>query len=594
MIEDHIVVFAILGCALALFIWDRWRYDVIAFGALIVAALTEVVPTEEVFSGFGHPAVITVAMVLVISRALQNSGLLDVVARRLLRYTRLPILHMTLMMGLGAFISGFMNNVGALALLMPLAVRNARASGQPPSLLLMPLSFGTLLGGLMTEIGTPPNIIIANYRADIGAAPFSMFDFTPVGAITAVAGIAFIALIGWRLVPRHRRGRQSTEDAFEIRDYVSELKIGARSELIGTAVRELESRSKGQVAVIGVIRGEQRAYSNLRMLELQADDIVIVRADPTDLRALVGQPDVEFVGSEDFKFGDLRNDEIGLMELVVQPGARIENRSAARLNFRRRFRVNLLAIAREGQAIKRRLGDVPFAAGDVLLLQGEREALPDIAREMGCLPLATRSLDLTRSPNVWVPLVLFIGAIALTSSGLTSPAVAFSLAVGGMVISGAITPLRAYEAVDWPIIVLLGSMIPLGDALETTGGTAVIADLVLMAGNAVPHVVILALVMGVTMALTNVMNNAATAVVMAPIAAQIAISLGVSVDPFLIAVAIGASCAFLTPIGHQNNVLVMGPGGYRFGDYWRLGLPLSALVMAVSIPVILVVWPLGG
>ncbi len=594
MTTEQIIIFAVLGIALVLFVWGRFRYDIVACGALLTATLAGVVPAGDAFSGFGHPAVITVAAVLVISQALQNSGLLDIVAARLAGLTGNTMVHIALMTGVGALISGFMNNVGALALLMPLALRNARANGQSPSHILMPLSFGTILGGLTTQIGTPPNIIVANYRAGAAGEPFSMFDYSPVGALVAIAGVIFVVLIGWRLVPTDRRGRQSAEEAFEIRDYMTELKIGEGAKLIGTTVRDLEKDHGDTVAVVGIIRGHARFYSSLRMMEIAQGDIVIVRGDPADLKNLVGKTGIDFVGRADFDTQDLRSEDVGLMEMVVQPGAAVENRSAARLHFRRRYGANLLAIAREGRPIKRRLGEVPFVAGDVLLVQGELDALPDVAREMGCLPLATRALSLTANRNIWLPLAIFIGAIALTAAGVTTAAVAFALAVGVMVVSGTITPRAMYQSIDWPVIALLATMIPLGGALEATGGTALIAGLVLDVGAALDPVIILAIVLVVTMTLSDIMNNAATAVVMAPISAQIAIALGVSPDPFLMAVAIGASCAFLTPIGHQNNVLVMGPGGYRFGDYWRMGLPLEILIVAVAVPLIVIVWPLGG
>ncbi|MGF1623551.1 MAG: SLC13 family permease, partial [Alphaproteobacteria bacterium] len=571
MTADQMIIFAVLAGALVLFIWAPVRFDVAAFTALMAATLLQVVPPEEAFAGFGHPAVITVATVLIMSRALQDSGVLDYAATGLLRWVRGPVSLIAVLTFVGALLSGFMNNVGALALLMPLALRASREVGAQPSHVLMPLAFGTILGGLTTLIGTPPNILVASYRARLGDAPFGMFDFTPVGVVVAAAGVVFIVLVGWRLVPKNRRGKQSADALFQIGDYVSELRIGEESKLVGAELRELEAQAEHQVMVVGLIRGAQRRYASLRMEKIEAGDILIVRADPTDLDKLVGQSGVDFVGREDFDLGDLRSDEVGVIEAVVQPRSRLEGRSADRMRLRRRYGINLLAIAREGVPFRHRLGQVQFSAGDVLLLHGEVDALPDIVREIGCLPLAPRALLLTVQRRVWLPVLVFLAALLLSAFGVLPVQVAFGVAVVVMIVGQSITARAAYDAIDWPVIILLGSMIPLGGALETSGGSQLIADGVLSLAGTLDPVVILILVMVVTMTLSDIMNNAATVVVMAPIAATIAIRLGVDIDAFLMAVAIGGSCSFLTPIGHQNNVLVMGPGGYKFGDYWRVG-----------------------
>lgn len=592
MTTDQIIILAVLGSALVLFIRGPIRFDVTAFAALMAATVLEVVPAHEAFAGFGHPAVITVAAVLILSRALQDSGVLDYAAGWMLHLVKGPVALITMLTLVGAAISGFMNNVGALALLMPLALRTAREVGAQPSHVLMPLAFGTILGGLTTMIGTPPNLLVANYRNRIDDAPFTMFDFAPVGVAVAVAGVVFIVLVGWRLVPKDRRGKQSSDEVFQIREYISELRIGEQSKLIGTELRELEAQAERQIIVVGLIRGEQRRYANLRMERIVAGDILIIRADPSYLRKLVGQSGVDFVGREDFDPGDLRSDEVGVIEAVVQPGSRLEGRSTDRLRLRRRYGVNLLAIAREGVPFRHRLEQVRFSAGDVLLLHGEVDALPDIVREIGCLPLAPRALTLTAQRRLWLPVVLLAAALGLAAFAVLPVQIAFGLAVVAMIVGQSITARTAYEAIDWPVIVLLASMIPLGRAFETTGSSQLIADGVLALAGALDPVVILMLVMVVTMTLSDIMNNAATVVVMTPIAATIASQLGVNVDTFLMAVAIGASSSFLTPIGHQNNVLVMGPGGYKFGDYWRVGLPLEIVIVAVATPMLLLVWPL--
>ncbi len=588
MTADQILIFAILGLTLVFFLWGRWRYDIVAFTALIVGVLAGVVPTDRAFLGFGHPAVITVATVLVISKALQISGAINHLADVVCRAATTPVTQMGTLSGVGAALSAFMNNVGALALMMPLALRIS----ERPATVLMPLSFATILGGLVTLIGTPPNIIIATIRADTGDAPFSMFDFAPVGAPVALIGLGFVLLVGWRLIPKDRVARRSTEEMFKVDTYIVEARVIETSELIGKPVNEVEKIGEERSIVIGLLRDNRRQLTRVGREPLRAGDVLMIRADPSTIDELIKKAGLELTGEKHLSEENLRSDEIGLIEAVVPPGSRIEGRNAHELQLRRHFGVALIALAREGHAIRERLATVRFRAGDVLLLQGEEENLPNAVADLGCLPLAQRGLSLGRSGKIWIPVVVFALAIAVTAVGALPVHVSFAAAVASLVLLNRITMREAYEAIDWPVIILLGAMIPLGNALQSTGGTALIASSIAGLAGAVPTFVIVAVLLIVTMTLSDLMNNAATAIVMAPIGVAIAQRLGVNSDPFLMATAIGASCAFLTPIGHQNNVLVMGPGGYRFGDYWRMGLPLEALIVVVSVPLILWVWPL--
>ncbi len=588
MTADQITIFAILGLTLVFFMWGRWRYDIVAFSALMVGVLAGVVPTQTAFLGFGHPAVITVATVLVISRALQISGAINHLADVICRAAKTPLAQMGTLSGVGAGLSAFMNNVGALALLMPLALRIS----ERPTTVLMPLSFATILGGLVTLIGTPPNIIIATIRSDTAGAPFAMFDFAPVGLPVALIGLGFVLVVGWRLIPRDRVARRSPEEMFEVDTYIVEARVTEASELIGKPVHEVEKAGDERSIVVGLLRDDRRHLTRLGREPLRAGDILMIRADPSTIDELIRKAGLELTGEQQLSEEKLRSDEIGLIEAVVPPGARIEGRNAHELHLRRQFGVALIALAREGHAIRERLATVRFRAGDVLLLQGVEDNLPNAVAELGCLPLAHRGLSLGRSGKIWIPVAVFALAIAVTAAGALPVHVSFGAAVAVLVLANRITMREAYEAIDWPVIILLGAMIPLGNALQSTGGTALIAGGIVGLAGAFPVWILLALVLIVTMTLSDLMNNAATAIVMAPIAIGIAGQIGVSADPFLMATAIGASCAFLTPIGHQNNVLVMGPGGYRFGDYWRMGLPLEALIVVVSIPLILWAWPL--
>jgi di/tricarboxylate transporter len=586
---QQIIVFAVLAAALALFIWGRWRYDIVALLALLAVTVTGIIPAEQAFAGFGHPAVITVAAVLVVSRGLRNSGVVDLLAKPLLRVGKQPSVQVGALGSLVAALSAFMNNVGALALLMPVAIRMARKNGRSPSLLLMPLAFGSLLGGLITLIGTPPNIIIATFRAETGAEPFRMFDFAPVGLGVAIAGLLFIALIGWRLVPQ-RKGAASREEMFEIGDYVTEVIVPADSKLVGKRLRDLGSVSEAEVVVIALLRGKRRLNNPTSFEVMRADDVLVVEANSEDLRELVDAARLTLSGSR--KLGEEALESGSLMEAVVMADSPLIRQTARRLNLRWRYGVNLLGVARMGSRIHRRLRDIRFQAGDVLLLQGPAETFSATLSTLGCLPLAGRGLSLGQPRRVGLGLGIFGAALLLAAVGLLPIQVTFVGAAVAMVLVQIISLGEAYESIDWSIIVLLGAMIPVGQALETSGGAERIAAATLAISGQMPPVISLLIILVATMFLSDLVNNATAAVLMAPIAISVAQGMDASIDPFLMAVAIGASCAFLTPIGHQSNTLVMGPGGYQFGDYWRMGLLLEVIIVVVAIPLIMRFWPL--
>jgi len=586
---DQIAIFTILPAALVLFIWGRWRYDVVAAMALMAAVLAGVVPADQAFMGFGHPAVVTVAAVLALSRALTRSGFADLIADRLFRLARGPGGQRVALWVAGAGLSAFMNNVGALTLLMPVSITAARRSGEPASRALMPLAFATILGGMVTLIGTPPNVIISTYRKSTEGQAFGMFDFTPVGLTLAAAGLLYLTVIGWRLIPRHRKGKADA-DLFEVGSYVSELRVAEESPAVGEPVAEFEKRTEEPVNVIGIIRGGRRLVQRLKAERVRADDVLLVQASSVALKEAATLPGVELVGSEDLA-EDLKKVDTGVLEAVVAPQGRLVGATPISLRLRSQYGINLLAVAREGRPFMARLANVRIRPGDVLLLEGDAETMQTVAVSLGCLPLASRGLHF--SPRrVVLPAAVFMAAVASTAVGILPAAMALGLAVLVLVLAEFLPVRELYEAIDWPVLMLLGALIPVGGALRDTGAAALIADWVVTAAANLSPLVILGLVLVVTMALTDLMNNAATAVVMAPIAADIAHRLGASTDPFLMAVAVGASCAFLTPIGHQNNTLVMGPGGYRFTDYWRVGLPLDIIIVAIAVPLIPRVWPL--
>jgi len=615
MTGEQLIVFGVLAATLVLFVWNRWRYDLVALAALLACALTGVVPAEEVFAGLGHPAVISVAAVLVLSRGLLNAGVVDSVARRLMQVGERPWAQVAALTGIVALSSGFMNNVGALALFMPVAIWMSRQSGRSPSYLLMPLAFGSLLGGTLTLIGTPPNLIIAGYRAEAGEAPFGMFAFLPVGAAVTVAGVLFIALLGWRLVPR-RQEQEGNGDLFEISAYLTEVRVPEGCKYAGRTLHALIGavQDEADVQVIALIRGDERQRMPSTYEVLREGDILLVEADSDSLKALLDVTGVELaadVEEQENKAHDeqeaaeqaveqekaeknhkSRHGELTLAEAIVSPGSMLVGTSASGLDLRERHGVNVLAVARQGQRLRQRLGEIRFAAGDILLLQAREDALQSSLNSLGCLPLASRGLSITTPRNVMLASAIFAFTLASIAFGLLPAATALVTGALVMILVGLIPLGRIYESIDMPVIVLVAAMLPVGQALETTGGSQLIADALLELGQSLPAAATLALLMVAVMLISNVVNNAAAAVLAAPVAISLARGMDASVDPFLMAVAIGASCAFLTPIGHQSNTLVMAPGGYRFGDYWRLGLPLSILVVLCAVPAILWIWPL--
>ena len=619
MTLEQAIILLIVALLVGGFLWARWRHDLVAVGALLACVITGLVSTDAAFSGFGHPAVITVACVLIMSKALQMSGAVDVIARLAIPSKAGPTLSLAALMGIGALLSGFMNNVGAMALLMPVALKTAARLELPPGRLLMPLAFGTILGGMTTLIGTPPNLIVSGYRstAGLGSGPFGMFDFSAIGVPVAVLGIVFIALVGWRLVPSRK---QAGIDGFDTGAYLTEARILEDGASAGKTLGETEKvLEEAGAQVVGLVRNEMRINAPNPQRTLLAGDILVIEATADTLATLLSslglkleeagrpaKPGAQEEGSI-AESGDDEDDEdddaskpapsdasaeIVLIELVVLPGASLAGRSAIDINLRTRYGLNLLAVSRQGNRSIERLRALALRPGDILLLQGPPAAISEFATDTGCVPLAERDLLIPNKRKAILTSLIMLLAVGVAAAGLLPASISFMAGVLVILLLRLLPLRQVYEAVDWPVIVLLGALFPVANALQTTGA----ADLVARAlmgwianGNAT---IALALVLVVTMFLSDVMNNAATAAVMCPVAIGSASTLGVDPDAFLMAVAIGASCAFLTPIGHQNNTLILGPGGFRFGDYWKLGLPLELLVVAISLPLLHIVWPL--
>jgi di/tricarboxylate transporter len=484
-----------------------------------------------------------------------------------------------------------MNNVAALALLMPIDIQATRRAKRSPAITLMPLSFATILGGMVTLIGTPTNIVIATFREDALGEPYQMFDFAPVGIVVALTGILFVTLIGWRLIPVERGKHDSAKDLLDLKGYVAEAKVKETSKTIGKSLRELDNLTEEyDVNAVGLVRLGKRLPGMARDEEIRKSDLIVIEGGPEAIDQFVGAAGLTFVKSE--KFEGVTAEALVLMEVVVPEGARIEGQSAMDLRLLNRQAVTLLGISRGGTRIRERIRKENIQVGDILLLLGQEDHLPDVAEWLGCLPIAERGLEVKQRSKAWTAVGVFGAAIVSASLGWVYLPLALAAVVVIYILLKIVPIAQVYGSVEWSVIVLLGSMIPIGAALETSGGAALIAGGMLNLTDGLPTVAVLTLLMIVTMTLSDMLNNVATALIAAPIAIGIAQGLNANPDSFLMAVAVAASCAFLTPIGHKNNTIIMGPGGYKFGDYWRMGLPLEILVIAVSIPVILIVWPL--
>lgn len=621
---DQISIVVILAASVLMFLWGRWRHDMVAVGALMAGVLSGLISPEDAFLGFAHPAVVTVACVLVLSRGLQTSGAVDVLTRRVLPAKAGVTLSLVTLVGLGAVLSSFMNNVGAMALLMPVSIQLARRLALPPGQVLMPLAFGTILGGMTTLIGTPPNLIVSGFRSQSGEGAFGMFDFTRVGLVVAVGGVAFVVLLARWLVPERR---PVGIEGFVSGAYLTEARVPMDSRVVGQTLFDLEKTLEDADAqVIGLVHQEVRMTAPHPRQRVRAGDILVIEAEAEALATVLSALGLKLEeakspkeresadsdkasgkrasgpqkaadenpggGEDKSEDKSAASGEAALMELAVLPGSTLVGRSAQNLLLRTRYGLNLLAVSRQGKQSLRRLRSLALRSGDLLLLQGPPEAISEFATDYGCVPLAERQLRIPDRRKVWEAGLIMALAVGIAAIGLLPASVSFALGVLASMVLRTVPPRAAYEAIDWPVIVLLGAMIPVAGAMESTGTAALMAQFLMenvAQGNAALG---LALVMVISMSLSDLMNNAATAAVMCPIAIGTATVLGVSADAFLMAVAIGSSCAFLTPVGHQNNTLILGPGGFRFGDFWRLGLPLELVVMAIAIPMLLWVWPL--
>lgn len=591
MTLDQSLSIAVITTMMALFVWGRLRYDVVAALALLAALALGLVPAKDAFKGFSDDIVIIVGSALVVSAAVARSGIIERALSHVAPYVRSTQMQISLLVFSVAVMSAIIKNIGALAMMLPIAYQLARKGGKSPSIFLMPMAFASLLGGIVTLVGTSPNIIVARVREELTGRPFEMFDFAPVGLGLALAGCLFLC-VGYRLLPRDRQGAASLEQALDISDYVTEVQVPQRSALAGKTISELKANAEGEVDVVAILRSKTRLSAPFPDAGLRPGDILLLRGEPKALERVVAQGGLQLDADQRPTHSTGALDQITVSEAIVGPVSLLTGRSVGEIELHERYRVNLLAVSRSGERFRERLRNITLRTGDVVVLQGDEKILPERMRELGLMPLAERALTLGSARRGWVTGAILLATVIAIAFNLVPVSVAFFAAAALLVTFRAISPRDAYDSIEWPILVMLAALIPVSDTLRSTGTTDLLAGWLASVGMHLPGWGAVALILVSAMAVTPFLNNAATVLVMAPIGASFAKSLGYSPDAFLMAVAIDAACDFLTPIGHQCNTLVMGPGGYRFGDYARLGAPLSLLVILLGVPLIMLVWPL--
>lgn len=594
MTQPQLLSVTLITLMMAAFLWGKLRYDVVALIALLVGLSIGVVPVAEAFKGFSDDIVIIVGSALVMSAAVARSKLIERALSRVSPSLDSIQVQVVVLLVAVAVLSAFIKNIGALAMMLPIAYQLARKNGKSPSVFLMPMAFGSLLGGIVTLVGTSPNVIVARVREELTGEPFGMFDFAPVGIVIALAGCAFLA-VGYRLLPEDRRGAASLDAALDIKDYVTEARVGEKSTVAAKSVADLRKLGADEVDIISIMRGEKLLPAPLPDATFRSGDVLLLRGESDALERVVAEGELDLVGKDrkERKVAETGNEATErVSEAVIAPGSVLVGHTAGYLDLHARHGVNVLAISRSGERLKDRLRDIRLRSGDVVVVQGAEDLLPETLADLGLLPLANRPVALGSTRRAWTTGVILLGTVAALAFSLAAVPIVFFAAAVSLIACGAL-PLRdAYSNVEAPILVMLAALIPVSDSLRSTGATDVFAGFLANIGSSLPGWASVGLILIAAMAVTPFLNNAATVLVMAPIGAGFATQLGYRPDAFLMAVAIGAACDFLTPIGHQCNTLVMGPGGYRFSDYARLGAPLSVLVILLAVPAILIVFPL--
>ncbi|TXT60648.1 MAG: Potassium transporter TrkA [Promethearchaeota archaeon] len=584
-----IILFIVIIVMLILFIWDYWRYDIVALMALFFIAVVGIINYDQVFLGFSHSAIITVVAILVVSSGLNNSGLTDLISKMLSKVSNNTFIQLFVILITVTILSAFINNIGALVLLMPLTTRLAKKNDKHPAIYLLPLAFGSQFGGWITLIATPPNLIISSFRERSGLGPFNMFDFTVVGIGISIVCILFIVTIGWRLIPQ-REVPNKKSALSQINEYLTEVRVTEESKIRGKRIYDISKSTSAEINIVTLIREGSKILAPSNLKTLREDDILIIKGHPRDIKTLINDTRLQLTEEREFKKEILGSEEVNVMEVVVGPNSILNRETVKSIDLFNTYGLNLLAVSHHEKNLYTRLKNIKLKVGDILMIQGRKDIIDLKISELGCLPLAEREIGFGKTSKLYIALAIFITAVIITALNILPPHIAFSIAALAMILSGVLSLQEAYKSINWPVIILLGALIPFGIALETTGGSEFITSILLESGIIINPIFALIIILLITTLLANIVNNV-DVIIMTPIAITIATALQVSIDPFLIAVLIGASSPFFTPIGHHSNILVMGPSGLKFGDYWRLGIFIEIIIIFVGVPLILLFFP---
>ena len=585
------LAFGLVGLTIGAFIWGRFRYDLVAVVALVAGLAIGIIPAEAAFDGFKNDVTVIIACALIVSAAFARSGVIELAMRRVMPLLKTERSQVPVLTGAVTLLSMATKNVGALAIMMPVALQVARQTKSSASRLLMPMAFGAMAGGMVTLVGTAPNIIVAEVRQSIVGKPFSMFDYAPVGLALTLIALAFLAF-GYRLLPRDRQGATSMSAALAANAYATEVRAPEGWAPESMTVSALGALGDGEVKIMALIRSGKRRLNPRGNVVVKSGDALLIEGEQQALEGFVSRAQMNLIRDDRPVPIATASEEIAIVEAVIGRNSPLQGQSVRSSNLYGQHGINLLGVSRSGFQLTQHLRTAKLAPGDIILLQGAEQALPVALRALDLLPLAERQVQLGSVRRRFMPAVVLACAMTLVGLGLVPVAVAFFGAAVVIVALGGLKMREAYAALDGPLLVLIAALIPVSDAIQSTGGSDLIAGLLRHVFTGLPGVVAIAGVMLASMAVTPFLNNAATVLIVAPIGATLAKQLGYNPDPFLMAVAVGAACDFLTPIGHQCNTLVMGPGGYKFSDYPRLGAPLSALVLVTGPSLILLFWPL--
>lgn len=570
------IIIAIIFLGLGLLIWNKLRYDIIALLLLFLALILKVVKYQDAYLGFMNPAVISVACIMVISKSFIHSNVLYLFMEKSSKWMGSQIGYVALLVSMTTLFSMFMNNVGALSLVLPIALKTAEEMGHSKSSVLMPIAFGAGLGGLCTAFGTPPNLLISNFRVQASGKPFSVFDFAPVGLSVSVIGVLFLIFLGWRIVNTKRKEKKTSLSDI----YICQVTISTSSIFIGKSLSEVIKILSPRYSVHSFYRkGKKISPLDEKLL---AHDRLILETKLSHIDTLVHKYKTVFEAEKETS--SVANNLAKAVVLKNSPLVGKDLKKAAQ------FSGNSFHIVGIKKSIENQQGYIE--PGDEVLVTSKEEI---VNSKMSFVKIGLLDrLDPIKEIKFknFIPFIFFGLAIALNILKILPLQIALSFAVILILLTKALPMSILYESVNWPVIILLGAMIPIANSFQTSGGAEIISRLFLDVFCACHPILLLSLIMLVTIFLSDLINNTATALIMAPIAVDVAKGVGLNVDTFLMAVAIGASCSFATPIGHQNNVIVLNLGNYRFKDYLKLGVPLEALVFAVALPALLLFWPI--